>query len=456
MATRTVTRKRVAGAPPGSGGAVLCVVHPRALAQRILLGATNLVLGRQPDDALGRIVHETVSRRHLAVEWDGERHRARDLDSHNGSRLDGRDLEDEPAPLRDGSVVRLGDVLIVCERAAEAPDAPEVSREAVPGASAAAVELRAALGAAGPDVAPVLLLGETGTGKEHVARELHRLSGRGRFVAVNCAALSPQLIESQLFGHAKGAFTGAAAAHEGLFRAAHGGTLFLDEIGELPLELQPKLLRVLQEHEVQPVGETVTHRVDVRVVAATLQDLVALTKQGRFRLDLYARLALWEVPVPPLRERRSDIADWIDRLGARWQESRSETDARPLELDADVLELVLCHDWPDNLRGLDRLVHRLLSRRSGVLGAAAVERWLRASGVAERERDQPSGTRGDAEAPPARPSGRRREAPSREELEAVLERNGWSVRATAKHFDRDRRQIRRWMEQHGLKAADED
>src|SRR6185295_11015283 len=173
---------------------------------------------------------------------------------------------------------------------------------------------------AATDPAPVLLHGESGTGKERIAGELHRLSGRkGRLIAVNCAALSRELVESQLFGHQKGAFTGATELHPGYFRAAQGGTLFLDEIGELSLEVQPKLLRAIQQGEVQAVGSTQPAHVDVRVVAATNRELQQAVNAGQFRADLYARLSLWELRVPPLRERRADLFPWIDRLHGRWR-----------------------------------------------------------------------------------------------------------------------------------------
>ena len=208
------------------------------------------------------------------------------------------------------------------------------------------------------DPSPVLLTGATGTGKEFIAREIHRLSGRsGKLVAVNCAVLNPQLVESQLFGHVRGAFTGAHTDQPGLFRSAEGGTLMLDEIGELPLDLQPKLLRVLQEKEVCPIGGTRNVAVDVRVIAATNRDLPALVESGGFRQDLHARLALWEIRVPSLQRRRADVLLWLERLLARWRAARELAAVPALALDAQAAEALLLQTWPDNLRGMDRLVH---------------------------------------------------------------------------------------------------
>jgi transcriptional regulator with GAF, ATPase, and Fis domain len=385
----------------------------------------ELVLGRRPEDGL-RLDDPTVSRRHFVIRWSGGGHVGFDCGSRNGSRVDGRTAS-EPVPLVNGSIVRAGDVILVYERATtlDAGDGG-VSREAIPGDASATAHLRAQVAAAAGDPAPVLLVGETGTGKEHVARELHRLSGRrGPFVAVNCAALSRELIESQLFGHARGAFTGAHSAHDGLFRAAEGGSLFLDEVGELPLDLQPKLLRVLQEREVQPVGETRPVKVDVRLLSATLSDLAAMVEPGRFRLDLYARLSPWEIRVPSLRERRADVLAWIERFHRLWYEARDRE--RPaFSLDAAAAERLLLHDWEENLRGLARVVHRA--------AADPVKPPIDAPEVSEKESSD--------EVRPGKPT--------REELERVLADVG-SVRAAAKHYGRDRRQIYRWMEQYGLK-----
>ena len=205
----------------------------------------------------------------------------------------------------------------------------------------------------------VLVTGETGTGKELVARALHGEGGRkgGPFVAVNCAAISSSLMESELFGHVKGAFTGADREKLGLFAAADGGTLFLDEIGELPLELQPKLLRVLQEGEVRRVGETRPRKVDVRVLAATARDLRQEVTNGRFRDDLFYRLAVVEIHIPPLRERPEDIPPlaehFVRRIAAR--------EGRPLpQFQAEALEVLQSYPWPGNIRELENFMEKTM------------------------------------------------------------------------------------------------
>ncbi|HHH30023.1 MAG TPA: FHA domain-containing protein [Polyangiaceae bacterium] len=433
------------------------IVFPEALRASIPLGEGELVLGRKPGDRGHKLDDPTVSRRHLAVRWDpkASAHVALDLGSRNGSRVEGRRqaLDADPRVIEDGDVIRMGDVLMVYERgtALDAGDSDAVDPEAIPGRAARTVQLRAAIATVAPDPSPVLLVGETGTGKEYVAREIHRLSGRkGPLIPVNCAALSPQLIESQLFGHKKGAFTGAQADHEGLFRAADGGTIFLDEIGELPRELQPKLLRTLQEGEVHPVGETKPVRVDVRVVSATLRDLAEMMEQGEFRLDLYARLSPFEVGVPALRDRRADILDWAERLHRRWHLHR-DREPPPLGLDADAAERLLLHDWLDNLRGLDRLVHRLCSEPGSALDARVLLNT--GSGIVLPKRggvvDEPAG----APPEPAEPAAEKRPKPTKDELVAALEAHEGSVRATAKYYGRDRRQIYRWLDQYGLRES---
>jgi two-component system response regulator AtoC len=207
--------------------------------------------------------------------------------------------------------------------------------------------------------ATVLLTGESGTGKEVLARAIHAQSARREeaFVAINCGAIPETLLESELFGHAKGAFTGADRARRGLFLEASGGTLFLDEIGELPLPLQVKLLRVLQEEEVRPVGESKSRKVDVRVIAATARDLDREVAEGRFREDLFYRLNVVRVKVPPLRERREDIPLLPDHFLAHFREVLG----KPVRTITDeALERLAAYAWPGNVRELENVIERAL------------------------------------------------------------------------------------------------
>jgi two-component system, NtrC family, response regulator HydG len=225
---------------------------------------------------------------------------------------------------------------------------------------------------------PVLVLGETGCGKELVARAIHADGPRAAqpFVAVNCAALPEALLESELFGHAKGAFTGATQRRRGLFVEADGGTLFLDEIGDMPLLLQAKLLRVLQSGEVRPVGSETTRTVDVRCIAATHHDLDRLVAAGGFREDLFFRLNVLPVRVPALRERREDIAPLVEHFLAR---SRGRVaGAQVIGIRPDALDALTAHDWPGNVRELENLIERLVVIGSGQqIDPAAVRESLR-------------------------------------------------------------------------------
>ncbi|HMG56821.1 MAG TPA: sigma-54-dependent Fis family transcriptional regulator, partial [Kofleriaceae bacterium] len=284
-----------AASPPPRGVATLRVRMLRVVA---IGGArpTTAVLDREPV-AIGRAGHvrgplvlddTEVSRHHAVVEPGAPgRWTITDQRSRNGTFVDGRRVE--CAELHPGAVIRVGRTLIVYVEAELRGDerlaAPSDTR--LVGDSVPALRLHAEIGLVSAAPLPVLVLGETGVGKELVAEEIHRRSGRtGAFVAINCAAIAPELAESELFGHVAGAFTGANRASEGLFVAADGGTLFLDEVGELPTDLQAKLLRALANGEIRAVGSSATRTVDVRVVAATLRDLDTAVRQDRFRADL--------------------------------------------------------------------------------------------------------------------------------------------------------------------------
>src|SRR6202040_1515889 len=215
-----------------------------------------------------------------------------------------------------------------------------------------------------PTSSTTLIQGETGTGKDLVAHAIHNLSSRrGRpFVKLNCAAIPNDLLESELFGHEKGAFTGAIAQKVGRFELADKGTLFLDEVGDIPLALQPKLLRVLQEQEFERLGSTRTHQVDVRLVAATNRDLMEMVKRGEFRSDLYYRLNVFPIPLPPLRERREDIPALVEHF----VEIYARRMGKQIEhIPPETMSAIIAFQWPGNIRELQNFIERSVIVTSG-------------------------------------------------------------------------------------------
>jgi len=233
--------------------------------------------------------------------------------------------------------------------------------------------------AVAPTNATILITGETGTGKEVIARAIHELSPRRsrNLVKVNCAAMPAGLLESELFGHERGAFTGAFNSHVGRFALADRGTLFLDEIGDMPLELQPKILRVLQEREFEPVGSTRTTKVDVRIVAATNRDLRQMVQDGEFREDLYYRLNIFPVSLPPLRERKRDIPELVKHFVEQFAASMDKIIET---IPEETMRSILSYSWPGNIRELQNYVARgVILSTDGVFEPAKLERFETAS-----------------------------------------------------------------------------
>jgi len=285
--------------------------------------------------------------RHAEIRLESGGATVTDLGSAAGTGLNGQPLHGGHA-LAQGDVLRLCDTLLVYSRSAGAGEGEEAAgaEPELTGASPSIAAIRRSIDAVAPHKRTVVVTGETGTGKEIVARQIHRRSGRpGPFVAVSCAAFTEGLLASELFGHVRGAFTGAVQDQQGLFRSARGGTLLLDDVAEIPLGLQATLLRVLETWQVRPVGSTRDVDIDVRVVATTNRELLAMVQAGLFRSDLYARLAQWNIRLPPLRERREDIPVLTNALLDR-------CDALGRSLTPDLQEALLVHDWPMNVRWL--------------------------------------------------------------------------------------------------------
>lgn len=321
----------------------------------------RLVVGTHEGADL-RLTDPTVSRFHLELMIDPGGLCIRDLGSRNGTRVNG--VKIQTCWVEAGARIELGETVALLEAEGRSVAAPVSSKEQfgkLVGSSEPMRQTFAALERVAPLTTTVLLLGETGTGKEAAAESIHEHSPRKDrpFIVVDCAALPGNLLESELFGHEKGAFTGASAAHEGALAAAHGGTIFFDEIGELPPDLQPKLLRVLERREVKRVGGVRYQPVDVRIIAATHRDLRGEVNARTFRSDLYYRLAVVEVRLPPLRERLADLPLLVDRLaehlGASPQQ-RQELLSNPAFL-ADLRG----HRWPGNVRELRNYLERGLA-----------------------------------------------------------------------------------------------
>jgi transcriptional regulator with GAF, ATPase, and Fis domain len=300
----------------------------------------------------------------------------------------------------------------------------------------------------------VLITGETGTGKELASRAVHEHSNRAKksFRVFDCGAAAKNLIESELFGHEKGAFTGAVAAREGVFELAHGGTLFLDEIGELPLELQPKLLRVLEQRELRRVGSGKIRTIDVRVVAATNRNLRQEVEAGRFREDLYYRLAVVEVELPPLRERMGDFPLLIEHLL-----NRAKHNPGVKGVDEDVLDLFNAYHWPGNIRELCNVVERALPFTDGQkIRLSALPEALRIGGntlkqPAAMSPKEASLTPDASQLPFKDAKDQLIQAFERQYLVDLIELHGGNVTRAARAADMDRKSITRLLKKHEIR-----
>jgi DNA-binding NtrC family response regulator len=392
-------------------------------------------IGKSDDNDLV-LRDETVSRKHVEIARLREGLRVRDLDSTNGTRIGAAEIKE--AIVGVGTILRVGDVELLVGVAIdrlEVPTSSEERFELVLGRSAAMRRVFGVLERAAPTMASVLLTGETGTGKDILARSIHLRSGRrGAFEVLDCGAIVPSLIESELFGHERGAFTGAVSARPGAFERAHGGTLFLDELGELPLELQPKLLRVLEARAFRRVGGSQTIDADVRIIAATSRDL---RERGTFREDLYYRLAVVALQVPPLRDRREDIPMLVQRFVDK------------LRVPPDAMSALTAWTWPGNVRELRNVLERAvaLSEQDGA-------KELRLVDFPPRAEARATATTGSYD-----PSLSYRETKTRVEaaferdyVQWLLARHGNNISAASREARMDRNHLSDLIRKHGLRV----
>jgi Nif-specific regulatory protein len=335
------------------------------------------------------------------------------------------------------------------------------------GSTPAMLEVFRLMESAAASSIPVLIEGETGTGKELVARGIHMASARseGPFLAINCASLPETLLESELFGHRRGAFTGAVRDNPGLFRAASGGVIFLDEISDMPMSMQAKLLRVLEEEEVVAVGDTFARKVDVRVLSATNRDLKAEVERGNFRQDLYYRVAVFPIHLPPLRQRREDIA----LLAAHFLNSAAERHRKRIEgFDPETLEILTRYDWPGNVRELRNEIDRgvALAREGEQIKPGHLTLALRQVGGSEQPvssipdasltvealtRSAPSGVQADNSEPAPRSLRKARAAFEARHIAEALRQHDSNVSHTAQALGLSRAALQKKMKAYGLR-----
>jgi transcriptional regulator with GAF, ATPase, and Fis domain len=388
-----------------------------------------------------------VSRHHCELTRANDGVHVKDLGSTNGTKVQGARISE--AILQPGTVLKVGEVEIVLRptvRNVEVMPSDKTWFGAAIGQSLAMRTIFGVLERIAPTDATVLLEGETGTGKDVLARAIWTESARaqGPFVVVDCGAVSYSLLESELFGHERGAFTGAIAARQGAFELADGGTVFLDEIGELPLDVQPKLLRVLETKEFRRVGGNKTQKTNVRVVAATKRNLLREVQAGKFREDLYFRLAVVPVTVPSLRARREDIPMLVEHI--------LKASGGGLSVGDDTLQGLIAHDWPGNVRELRNVLERAvyLARAMGQSELSLVALPM-------------SGAGGAGEVFHFEPGKSYRETRAKYDSEFekryvkwLLARHTGNVSAAAREAKMDRKHLHDMAKKHGLRGQEHD
>jgi len=405
----------------------------------------RLRIGKAPDNDLV-LADDTVSRHHCELTRAPDGIRVRDLDSTNGTKVQGARVTE--AVVQPGTVLKVGEVEVVLRVAPRSVEVMPSDKSSFGGAIGQSLAMRTIFGVLeriAPTDATVLLEGETGTGKDVLARAVWSESKRAKapFVVVDCGSVSYSLLESELFGHERGAFTGAVASRQGAFELADGGTVFLDEIGELPLDVQPKLLRVLETRELRRVGGNRVQKTDVRVLVATKRNLQREVEAGKFREDLYFRLAVVPVTVPPLRARREDIPLLVDHI--------LHATGAGLTVSDETMQGLAAHDWPGNVRELRNVLERsiYLARAAGGSELSLVSLPTSSSGTVESLQFEPGKSYRETRA--------RYEGDfERRYVKWLLARHGGNVSAAARDAKMDRKHLHDMAKKHGLRGQEEE
>ncbi|MBI2092961.1 MAG: sigma 54-interacting transcriptional regulator [Deltaproteobacteria bacterium] len=421
-----------------------------------LVKSTTKVGKKENNDFI--IADSTVSRNHMVIDYSSDSFLLRDSDSTNGTYLNGTKVKE--AYLVPGDRIKIGNTTLEFvafeEKVRIEPSEKEIFGSMV-GKSLKMRQIFGILEKISPTLATVIIEGETGTGKELVARAIHENSPRKNkpFIVFDCSSVAPNLIESELFGHEKGSFTGAIKSRRGAFEEAAGGTIFLDEIGELTLDLQPKLLRALESREIRRVGANLQVPIDVRVICATNRNLKKEVSEGRFREDLYYRLSVVKILLPPLRERAEDIPPIVERFltGGKFNKNPDGT-FRITKVEDDALKSLGRYKWPGNVRELQNIVERA--------AATAEKETITKDNVdfvfseLEREEDRTEKLQVVKDIPFKAAKQKVVEVFEKDYLLDLLRRNGFNLSKAAREAGIDRKHIRNLLKKYGIPTKDEE
>ncbi|MDO8527964.1 MAG: sigma 54-interacting transcriptional regulator [Deltaproteobacteria bacterium] len=424
--------------------------------KKIALNKNTTSIGKRDNNDL-ILADKTVSRNHLEIEYTSDSFLLKDMGSTNGTYLNGSKVKE--AYLAPGDTIKIGSTLLEFvafdEKISIEPSTKEIFGGMV-GKSRKMRQIFAILEKIAPSHAGVIIEGETGTGKDLVAKAIHEHSTRRPqpFLVFDCSGVAPNLIESELFGHEKGAFTGAIRSRPGAFEAAKGGTVFLDEIGELTLDLQPKLLRALESREIRRVGANQPTKIDVRVISATNRNLKKEIEAGRFRGDLYYRLSVVKILLPPLRDRAEDIPLIIQKLLTEGKFNKVGAGLKVTRVEDDALKLLMRYPWPGNVRELSNVIERACSFVDGnVIARSHLDFIFAEMGEGEDERTERMKV--DTDLPFKEAKQRIVEVFEKEYLEDLLKRHNHNLSKAAREAKVDRKHIRNLLKKYGIPTKGE-
>ena len=435
----------------------LVLVDGPARGKKFTLNKNSLTVGkREGNDVV--VPDKTVSRNHIEIEYTADSFILKDLDSTNGTFLNGSRVKH--AYLSPGDLIRVGNTtmeFVAFDEKVKIEPSDKTAFGAMVGKSRKMRQIFSILEKISPTQATVIIEGETGTGKDLVARAIHEYSSRKDkpFVVFDCSGVAPNLIESELFGHERGAFTGAVKSRRGAFEEAGGGTIFLDEIGELGLDLQPKLLRALEQREIKRVGGNVPVKIDVRVVCATNRNLRKEIQDGRFREDLYYRLSVVKINLPSLRERTDDIVPIIEHmLQTRPFNRNADGSLKVTRIDDEALKVITRYPWPGNVRELHNVVERAVSFVAGTSITRAELDFI----FSEMDHGEEHTERMDVDADLPFKDAKQQivENFEKEYLAQLLKKNNNNLSKASREAQIDRKHLRNLLKKYELNAKDDD